>query len=150
MGPYTATKAGVEALSDALRMETYPSGARVGCAYFGFIDTDLVRAAYAQPATEAVNRQTPAFLRDPAPLSTAVDAIERGIERRSARVWAPRWVGTALALRGLVQSLDRTARQSATQLLSAKRCAWPTRPPRRCPSPIRCSASPPRCSSIQA
>jgi NAD(P)-dependent dehydrogenase (short-subunit alcohol dehydrogenase family) len=105
MGPYTATKAGVEALSDALRMETYPSGARVGCAYFGFIDTDLVRAAYAQPSTEAVNRQTPAFLRSPAPLSSAVDAIERGIERRSARVWAPRWVGTALALRGLIQSL---------------------------------------------
>ncbi len=105
MGPYTATKAGVEALSDALRMETHPSGARVGCAYFGFIDTDLVRAAYAQASTEAVNRQTPAFLRNPAPLSSAVNAIERGIERRSARVWAPRWVGTALALRGLIQSL---------------------------------------------
>ena len=44
MGPYTTTKAGVEALTDALRMETAPSGARVGCAYFGFIDTDLVRA----------------------------------------------------------------------------------------------------------
>src|SRR6476646_5062127 len=31
MGPYTAAKAGVEALSDALRMETAPSGAAVGC-----------------------------------------------------------------------------------------------------------------------
>ncbi len=56
MGPYTTTKAGVEALSDALRQETAPSGARVGCAYFGFIDTDLVKAAYAQPSTEALNR----------------------------------------------------------------------------------------------
>ena len=85
MGPYTATKAGVEALSDALRAETAPSGARVGCAYFGFIDTDLVRASYAQPSTEALNSGLPAFARNPAPLSSAVDAIERGIERRAAR-----------------------------------------------------------------
>ena len=105
MGPYTSTKAGVEAFTDALRMETAPTGARVGCAYFGFIDTDLVRASYAQPSTEAMNRNTPAFLRNPAPLSTAVDAIERGIQRRAARLWAPRWVGAAIALRGLIQPL---------------------------------------------
>jgi hypothetical protein len=77
----------------------------VGCAYFGFIDTDLVRASYAQSSTEAMNRNTPAFLRNPAPLSTAVDAIERGIQRRAPRLWAPRWVGAAIALRGLIQPL---------------------------------------------
>ncbi|HTZ62560.1 MAG TPA: short-chain dehydrogenase/reductase [Solirubrobacteraceae bacterium] len=137
MGPYTATKAGVEALSDALRMETYPSGARVGCAYFGFIDTDLVRAAYAQPATEAVNRQTPAFLRNPAPLSTAIDAIERGIERRSPRVWAPRWVGTALALRGLVQSLtELRTRRDAAALSDAMRLADEVSPTMPEPDPL--------------
>jgi NAD(P)-dependent dehydrogenase (short-subunit alcohol dehydrogenase family) len=105
MGPYTSTKAGVEALSNALRMETAPSGAKVGCAYFGFIDTDLVRASYAQPSTEAMNRNTPAFMRNPAPLSVAVDAIEKGVRERAARVWAPRWVGIAIALRGLLQPL---------------------------------------------
>ena len=137
MGPYTATKAGVEALSDALRMETYPSGARVGCAYFGFIDTDLVRAAYAQPATEAVNRQTPAFLRNPAPLATAIDAIERGIERRSPRVWAPRWVGTALALRGLVQSLtELRTRRDAAALSDAMRLADEVSPTMPEPDPL--------------
>src|SRR5438270_8985708 len=31
MGAYTAAKAGVEALTDALRVEIAPSGARVGC-----------------------------------------------------------------------------------------------------------------------
>ena len=50
--------------------------------------------------------QLPAFMRRPAPLSKAIDAIERGIARRSARVWAPRWVGPMLLARGIVQPLN--------------------------------------------
>ncbi|HYM54888.1 MAG TPA: short-chain dehydrogenase/reductase [Solirubrobacteraceae bacterium] len=106
MGPYTAAKAGVEALTDALRMEVAASGTRVGCAYFGFIDTDLVRASFAEPSAQAMTGQMPGFMRNPAPLSKAIDAIERGIERRAARVWAPRWIGPMLALRGLLQPLS--------------------------------------------
>jgi len=105
MGPYTAAKSGVEALTDALRMETAPSGAKVGCAYFGFIDTDLVRASFKQPSAEAMTGRMPAFMRNPAPLHKAIDAIERGIERRADRLWAPRWVGAMLAMRGLLQPL---------------------------------------------
>lgn len=126
MGPYTTTKAGVEALTDALRMETAPTGARVGCAYFGFIDTDLVRAGYAQRSTELLNRQSPGFLRNPAPLSSAIDAIERGIERRSARLWAPRWVGAAIALRGIIQPLtERRIMRDPAALNEAMRLADP-------------------------
>jgi NAD(P)-dependent dehydrogenase (short-subunit alcohol dehydrogenase family) len=126
VGPYNATKAGVEALTDALRMETAPSGARVGCAYFGFIETDLVRASYAQPSTELLNRKAPGFLRNPLPLSRAIDAIERGIERRAARIWAPRWVGAVIALRGILQPLteQRILRNSA-ELSEAMRLADP-------------------------
>ncbi|MGH2910971.1 MAG: SDR family NAD(P)-dependent oxidoreductase, partial [Solirubrobacteraceae bacterium] len=105
MGPYTAAKSGVEALTDALRIETAPSGARVGCAYFGFIDTDLVRASFAQPSAQAMTGRLPGFARNPAPLSKAIDAIEKGIEKRADRLWAPRWVGTMLVLRGLLQPL---------------------------------------------
>ncbi|MGO9248082.1 MAG: short-chain dehydrogenase/reductase [Solirubrobacteraceae bacterium] len=126
MGPYTAAKAGVEALSDTLRMETAPTGARVGCAYFGFIDTDMVRASYAQRSAEALNRQSPGFLRNPAPLSSAVDAIERGIERRAARLWAPRWIGAAITLRGLIQPLaERRILSDQSQLSEALRLADP-------------------------
>jgi NAD(P)-dependent dehydrogenase (short-subunit alcohol dehydrogenase family) len=115
MGPYTTAKAGVEALSDALRLESVPSGARVGCAYFGYLDTDLVRAGFAQPSAQAMTAQLPAFIRNPAPLSKAIDAIERGIERRAARVWYPRWVGPMLLLRGVLQPLTerQTLRDSA-------------------------------------
>jgi NAD(P)-dependent dehydrogenase (short-subunit alcohol dehydrogenase family) len=124
MGPYTTAKSGVEALSDALRMESAPSGAAVGCAYFGFLDTDLVRAAFAEPSAEAINGRLPAFVRNPAPLSKAIDAIERGIERRSARVWAPRWVGPMLALRGILQPLsEMQASRNTAELGEAMRLA---------------------------
>ena len=105
MGAYTASKAGVEALTDALRVELAPSGARVGCAYFGFIDTDLVKASFAHPSTRQLTAAMPSFVSSPAPLSDAIDAIERAVQRRSARAWAPRYVGGALALRGILQPL---------------------------------------------
>jgi NAD(P)-dependent dehydrogenase (short-subunit alcohol dehydrogenase family) len=105
MGPYAAAKAGVEALSDSLRIETLPTGARVGCAYFGFIDTDLVRAGFSQPSAKVMMGEMPAFVRNPAPLSKAIDAIEGGIERRANRLWYPRWIGPVIALRGLLQPL---------------------------------------------
>jgi NAD(P)-dependent dehydrogenase (short-subunit alcohol dehydrogenase family) len=105
MGPYSSAKAGVEALTDSLRLELAPSGVAVGCAYFGFLDTDLVKASFAQPSTEAMTGRLPGFVRNPAPLSKAVDAIERGVGKRSARLWTPRWVGPMLALRGVLQPL---------------------------------------------
>jgi NAD(P)-dependent dehydrogenase (short-subunit alcohol dehydrogenase family) len=124
MGPYTAAKAGVEALTDALRMEMAPGGTQVGCAYFGFIDTDLVRASFAQPSAEILTKQMPGFMRNPAPLSTAIDAIERGIENRSARVWAPRWVGAMMLLRGILQPLsERQALADSSSLTEGMRLA---------------------------
>jgi NAD(P)-dependent dehydrogenase (short-subunit alcohol dehydrogenase family) len=125
MGPYAASKAGVEALTDALRQELRPTGVRVGCAYFGFIDTDLVRASFAHPSTQVAQGSMPEFVRRPVPLSVAVDALERGVERRSARVWAPRYVGWALALRGIVQPLAELRTVRDPRLAEALRLADP-------------------------
>jgi NAD(P)-dependent dehydrogenase (short-subunit alcohol dehydrogenase family) len=125
MGPYTATKAGVEAMTDALRMELAPGGTRVGCAYFGFIDTDLVRASFAHPSTQAMQGLMPSFVRRTVPLAQAVDAIERGVERRSARLWAPRYVGGALVLRGVMQPLTEMRLRRSGRLAEALRLADP-------------------------
>ncbi len=105
MGAYTASKAGVEAMTDSLRVELAHTGARVGCAYFGFIDTDLVKASFSHPSTTGLTSTLPKFIAQPAPLPVAIDAIEQGVARRSARIWAPRYVGGALALRGIIQPL---------------------------------------------
>ncbi|MGO9487840.1 MAG: short-chain dehydrogenase/reductase [Solirubrobacteraceae bacterium] len=122
MAPYTAAKSGVEAMSDALRMEMAPKGVGVGCAYFGFVDTDLVKASFAQTSAQSMTKQMPAFMRNPAPVSKAIDAIERGVQQRSGRVWAPRWIGPMLPLRGLLQPLaERRALGRMADLADAVR-----------------------------
>jgi len=119
MGPYTASKAGVEALTDTLRVELSTTGARAGCAYFGFIDTDLVRASFAQSSTQTLQANMPAFIRTPVPVGKAVDAIERAVDKRLARTWAPRFVGGFLALRGILQPLAEKRLMGSPELAAA-------------------------------
>ena len=127
MAAYAASKAGVEAFTNALRIETSVTRARVGCAYFGFIDTDIVRGSFAQPSSAQMRDMLPPFMRKPAPLPLAVDAIEKGIEKRAARLWAPRYVGPALALRGVLQPLTelQMMRRGRQGLAEALRLADP-------------------------
>jgi len=105
MGPYTMAKAGVEAFSDALRMEVAHTGTKVGVAYFSFIDTDMVRDSFAHPAAELTRRSSPKFMTTPIPLSEAGDAIERAVGGRLRIAYAPRWSWLLIKLRGIVQPL---------------------------------------------
>ncbi len=127
MAAYAASKAGVEAFTNSLRIETSVTRARIGCAYFGFVDTDIVRGSFAQPSSARMRQSLPPFMRSPAPLGLAIDAIEKGIEKRAARLWAPRYVGPALALRGVLQPLSewQMMRRSRPELAEALRLADP-------------------------
>ncbi|UGS35226.1 short-chain dehydrogenase/reductase [Capillimicrobium parvum] len=100
MAPYAASKAAVEAFADALRGELAHKGVAVGCAYFSFIDTDMVREAQRHPATQAGG-----LIGKPAPLADATAAIVTGVETRARRVYAPKWVGLALWGRGVLNPL---------------------------------------------
>jgi hypothetical protein len=75
-------------------------------AYFGFIDTDLVRRAFASEVVAAARRALPRWLTRPIEVGRAGEAIARGIERRSARMTAPGWVAPASVLRGVIAGLD--------------------------------------------
>ena len=114
LGAYSASKAGVEALADTLRIELAPSGARVGVGYFAELDTDMVRQGF---GTAAARRM--ADVRRPgmrvAPLEAGIDAIERGIARRSRRVVAPRWVAPVLQTRMLAQRVIELATRSSIE-----------------------------------
>ncbi len=105
LSAYSASKAGVEALSNSQRQELASAGVGVGCAYFSFIDTDMVKDGFAHPGNQAALGLLPKQITKAAPLEDAVEAIADGVLKRKARVWAPRYVGPALLARGIMQPL---------------------------------------------
>ena len=107
MAAYTASKAGVEAFGDALRGEIAHTGAKVGVAYFSFLDTDMVRKGFDRASARKAREEMPGFGK-PAPLSEGIDAIERGVERRARHVYAPKSVGPMIWLRSVLQPLVDT------------------------------------------
>lgn len=104
--PYAASKAAVEQLGRALRVELAPHGATASVAYFGFVQTGLVEAAFAPREAELLRASLPGWLTNPIPVERAAGAMIRGLEHRSARIAAPRWVPALLAGRGLLSALD--------------------------------------------
>ncbi|HEV3125138.1 MAG TPA: short-chain dehydrogenase/reductase [Candidatus Dormibacteraeota bacterium] len=106
LSAYSASKAGVESMCDSLRMELRPRGVAVGVAYFGWIDTEMVRTASASYGffDELVRRSRLPVL----PVSAAGAAMVRGIERRARRIIAPRRIAPlilgARLLRPLVEA----------------------------------------------
>ena len=118
LGAYSASKAGVEALGDALRIELASSGARVGVAYFAELDTDMTSRGFGTEAASKM-RMGPSRV---APLTVGIDAIERGIARRSRRVVAPGWVAGVLPVRMIVQRLvERVTRRGLDEVLEVAR-----------------------------
>lgn len=106
LAAYATSKHGVDGFARSLRMELAHTGTRVGVAYFSFIDTDMVRAAVADPAAAHGLSALPGFLNKPIPVGVAGEAIVRGVERRAKHVYAPRWVPGLLALRGFGGPLE--------------------------------------------
>ncbi|YAL84300.1 SDR family NAD(P)-dependent oxidoreductase [Dermacoccaceae bacterium W4C1] len=102
MGAYSASKAAVEAIGNTVRQELRPSGAKVGVAYYSELDTDMTSRGFDTESARLLlgGRQT---LSGVAPLEAAIDALERGIARRSRIVCSPWWVRAALPARHLVQ-----------------------------------------------
>jgi NAD(P)-dependent dehydrogenase (short-subunit alcohol dehydrogenase family) len=118
MAPYAASKAAVEAFADSLREELRPHGVAVGCAYFSWIDTEMVHGTDAT-RVGAILR---GGMRGPAAktytVADAAEALVAGIERRARWVTVPRWLRAALLLRGLIQpvmDLDPRLRKAVVE-----------------------------------
>ena len=99
---YAVSKAGIEQLARALRVELAPHGASALVAHFGFIDTPLVHNAFSDPVAQALDERTPGWMRKRLQAEDAGKAIVRGIERRAPRVIAPSWWRVWYALRGII------------------------------------------------
>lgn len=109
---YAATKAGVEAFGDGLRMEYRHRGVDVGVAYFGFIDTPMVRRGKSDPILARFEQESGQnFVGKTYPLSGAGDAVIAGIENRARRVMYPRWIRPMMLLRSAMpRFLDRAVK----------------------------------------
>jgi NAD(P)-dependent dehydrogenase (short-subunit alcohol dehydrogenase family) len=109
LGAYSASKAAVEALGNTLRPELAPTGARAGVAYFAELDTDMTSRGFGTKAAAVLTGGK--SITGVAPLPAAIDALERGIERRSRRIVSPRWVGALLPVRMIVQPVVERSRR---------------------------------------
>ena len=120
MGAYSASKAAVEALGNTLRAELAPSGAKVGVAYFAELDTDMTSRGFGTKAAKTILGG--ATITKVTSLEVGIDALERGIARRSRRIVAPWWVGAVLPIRAIAQPVvDRALRKKVHEALSIAR-----------------------------
>lgn len=105
MAPYAASKAAVEAMANVLRQEIAGTGTTVGCGYFSFLDTDMVRNAFDRDVAVELRGLMKGPLGKVYPLAPAVTALADGIESRSRTVMYPGWVKPVARLRGFTQPL---------------------------------------------
>lgn len=120
LGAYSASKAAVEALGNTFRQELRPSGARIGVAYFSELDTDMTSRGFGTEAARAFLGG--GNLTKVTPLVVGIDALERGIARRSRIIVAPRFVGPILPIRMLAQPVvDAVSRRRIGKVLDIAR-----------------------------
>ena len=94
MTAYCAAKAGVEALSDCLRIEMQPLGVEVGVAYFLFLDTDMVKDGEREmPLLQRAKAEMPRPLSPHLPAAPG-DRRGRGRDRASAAGGSPTRAGS--------------------------------------------------------
>ncbi len=123
LSAYCASKSGVEAFAHVLRAEVAHRGVAVGIAYPSWADTSLIREADRTEAFRTLRSHLPwpaSAVHDPDPY---VRAMVRGIERRSAHVYAPAWVRGAQVVRPL---LPAVVAHRARQVLAAGAEPGPT------------------------
>jgi len=120
MSAYCAAKAGVEALSDCLRIEMQPLGVQVGVAYFLFLDTDMVNDSEREmPLLRRAKAEMPSLLSRTYPLPPAIEEVVAAIAERRRRVAYPRWFLKTLAVRQLFASpmAERQAEKTVPEAL---------------------------------
>jgi NAD(P)-dependent dehydrogenase (short-subunit alcohol dehydrogenase family) len=137
LSPYAVAKAGVEQLGRALRVELAVHGASATVAYFGFVDTRMVQEGLEQRRAISGDDEEllPAFLRRMITPEHAGEAVAGAIERRRARVIAPRWWAGLSTLRGVLNpALDFAAARSPKVQDALREADTAGAPPHKRPS----------------
>lgn len=102
--PYATSKAAIEMLARALRVELAGTGASAGVLYPGWIDTAMTRVAFGgdEIATRLIETAFPAPYRRRVSPEAVARAVVKGLRERKPRIVVPtRWVPLSW-LRGIV------------------------------------------------
>lgn len=122
MSAYCASKAGVEAFADALRIEVAHQGVDVGTLHPTWIATDMVTEGDAESASFRLLRKAmrPPFART-YPVDAIVGPIADGFEARRDRLCLPGFVRIAHILRAALRTgaLERDVRKVAPAMRQA-------------------------------
>jgi NAD(P)-dependent dehydrogenase (short-subunit alcohol dehydrogenase family) len=104
MSAYCATKAGVEAMCDSLRIEMAHHGVDVATIHPSWIDTEMVREGDESRAFKLFRDALRPPFKKTYPVEQAVKDIVAGFEQRSRRICTPRFVYAAHALRPVLNT----------------------------------------------
>ena len=99
---YAASKAAVEAMGNAWRIELCHHGVAVGMLHAGWVKTPLVTEGAMHPAFRRLRATMPAFLNAEVSAEMAAAAITQGISQRRRAIWFPGWVRMLHLLRAFL------------------------------------------------
>lgn len=104
MSAYAASKAAVEAMCNAWRIELAGHGVRVGVIHASWVTTPLTTEGALHPAFRRLRASMPSFLNGELSAAQAACLIADGMQRRDRRIWVPGWVRALHWLRALLHT----------------------------------------------
>lgn len=102
MSAYAASKAAIEAMGNAWRIELAAHGVQVGLVYAGWVRTPLVTEGGLHPGFIRLRATMPGPLNQEISPDYAAQVIVRGMCQRTRRIWMPGWLRVLYALRALL------------------------------------------------
>lgn len=118
MSAYAASKAAVEAMANAWRIELAHHGVDVGIVHASWVATPLVADGAQHPAFTRLRDTAPAPMRRVMAVEEAARRVAQGFAQRASRIWVPPWVRWLHRLRALLHTPqgERALRQAAPDL----------------------------------
>lgn len=118
MSAYAASKAALEAMANAWRIELAAAGVGVSVIHPSWVRTPLVDEGELHPGFLRLRQTAPPFMRQAVTATAAACRIADGLERRADRIWVPGWVRLMHLLRALLHTRagERELRRAAPEL----------------------------------
>ncbi len=104
LSAYAASKAAVEAMCNAWRIELAAHQVQVAVIHPSWVSTPLVAEGALHPGFVRLRAASPGLLRREMPVADAARRIADGIARRQRRIWVPGWMRALHWLRAVLHT----------------------------------------------